>query len=57
MLIETGSRDISTDASASPDGSETSSQPKNDADLDRMFQLFDYASDCIVDGVVAQDMK
>ena len=29
----------------------------SDADIDKMFQLFEQAGDLIIDGVVAQDMK
>jgi len=30
---------------------------KSDHDLEKLFKLFDIAEDCIIDGVVAQDMK
>lgn len=49
VIIETGSSEVNF---GDQDG-----EKKNDADLDKMFSLFDIASDQIKDGVVAQDMK
>ena len=48
-LIETGSSEV-----VNNEGQEGQ---KSDADLEKLFKLFDIASDVIVDGVVAQDMK
>jgi len=47
VLIETGS----TETSGGDD------QEKTDQDLEKLFKLFEVAEDCIIDGVVAQDMK
>ena len=55
VIIETGSREPLGFGSDS--AKEDEEKQKNDADLDKMFQLFDYAGDQICDGVVAQDMK
>lgn len=52
VLIETGSRDSPFGEQRTEDG-----QRKNDPDLDKLFGLFEHAGDCIIDGVVAQDMK
>jgi len=49
VIIETGSSEVNF---GDQDG-----EKKSDADLDKMFSLFDIASDQIKDGVVAQDMK
>lgn len=49
VLIETGSRE--TPQFGNEDADED--KPKNDADLDKLFQLFEHAGSEIVDGVVA----
>jgi len=51
VIIETGSREVAKKEESSDSGQ------SGDADLDKLFQLFDHAGDLIIDGVVAQDMK
>lgn len=50
MLIQTGSSE-----SASFGGKDEGE--KTDADLEKLFNLFDVADDCIIDGVVAQSKE
>ena len=57
VLIETGSREAPLFTSQQSASEDAEAKPKNDADLDKLFQLFEHAGDEIIDGVVAQDMK
>ena len=58
MLIETGSTEAPSFSSAAGDSKEGGEdKSSNDADLDKLFMLFDQAGEQILDGVVAQDMK